>query len=49
VKSALATGDRVIVKGLQRVKPGQKVEAELEKPPTSGEMAKSHAASQGSH
>jgi RND family efflux transporter MFP subunit len=29
VTSGLAVGDRVIVKGLQRVKPGQKVEAEL--------------------
>ncbi|QDU89021.1 Efflux pump periplasmic linker BepF [Pirellulimonas nuda] len=30
VKSGLAAGDRVIVKGLQRVRPGQKVEAENE-------------------
>jgi RND family efflux transporter MFP subunit len=29
ITSGLAAGDRVIVKGLQRVKPGQKVEAEL--------------------
>jgi RND family efflux transporter MFP subunit len=29
VTAGLAAGDRVIVKGLQRVKPGQKVEAEL--------------------
>jgi RND family efflux transporter MFP subunit len=29
VTGGLAAGDRVIVKGLQRVKPGQKVEAEL--------------------
>jgi len=29
VASGLAAGDRVIVKGLQRVKPGQKVEAEV--------------------
>jgi RND family efflux transporter MFP subunit len=29
VTEGLAAGDRVIVKGLQRVKPGQKVEAEL--------------------
>ncbi|MCE9544296.1 MAG: efflux RND transporter periplasmic adaptor subunit [Planctomycetia bacterium] len=33
VKSGLTAGERVIVKGLQRVKPGQKVEAELEQPP----------------
>jgi RND family efflux transporter MFP subunit len=32
VKSGLTAGERVIVKGLQRVKPGQKVEAELEQP-----------------
>jgi len=31
IKSGLQEGDRVIVKGLQRVRPGQKVEAELEK------------------
>jgi RND family efflux transporter MFP subunit len=31
VTNGLAAGDRVIVKGLQRVKPGQKVEAELAK------------------
>jgi RND family efflux transporter MFP subunit len=30
VKSGLAAGDRVIVKGLQRVRPGQQVEAEIE-------------------
>jgi RND family efflux transporter MFP subunit len=30
VKSGLAAGDRVIVKGLQRVRPGQQVEAEAE-------------------
>jgi RND family efflux transporter MFP subunit len=30
VTSGLAAGDRVIVKGLQRVRPGQKVEAEAE-------------------
>lgn len=30
VTSGLSAGDRVIVKGLQRVKPGQKVEAETE-------------------
>jgi RND family efflux transporter MFP subunit len=30
VTAGLQAGDRVIVKGLQRVKPGQKVEAELE-------------------
>src|SRR5262249_6390087 len=29
VTEGLAAGDRVIVKGLQRVRPGQKVEAEL--------------------
>jgi RND family efflux transporter MFP subunit len=29
ITAGLAAGDRVIVKGLQRVKPGQKVEAEL--------------------
>ena len=29
VTAGLAAGDRVIVKGLQRVRPGQKVEAEL--------------------
>jgi RND family efflux transporter MFP subunit len=29
ISAGLAAGDRVIVKGLQRVKPGQKVEAEL--------------------
>jgi RND family efflux transporter MFP subunit len=29
ITSGLAAGDRVIVKGLQRVKPGQKVEADL--------------------
>ncbi len=29
VTSGLAAGDRVIVKGLQRVKPGQKVDPEL--------------------
>lgn len=33
VKSGLSAGDRVIVKGLQKVKPGQKVEAELQQPP----------------
>lgn len=32
VKSGLGAGDRVIVKGQQRVRPGQKVEAELLKP-----------------
>ena len=32
IKSGLTPGDRVIVKGLQRVKPGQKVEAEVEQP-----------------
>jgi RND family efflux transporter MFP subunit len=30
VKSGLAAGDKVIIKGLQRVRPGQKVEAETE-------------------
>ncbi len=33
VKSGLAAGDRVIVKGIQRVRPGQKVEAESEPAP----------------
>lgn len=32
IKSGLAMGDRVIVKGLQRVRPGQQVEAETETP-----------------
>lgn len=32
VKSGLAAGDRVIVKGLQRVRPGQKVEWDAEAP-----------------
>ena len=32
VKSGLAVGDKVIVKGLQRVRPGQHVEAEVESP-----------------
>jgi RND family efflux transporter MFP subunit len=30
IKSGLTVGERVIVKGLQRVRPGQKVEAELQ-------------------
>ena len=30
ITSGLAAGDRVIVKGMQRVKPGQKVEAQVE-------------------
>jgi RND family efflux transporter MFP subunit len=30
ITSGLAAGDRVIVKGMQRVKPGQRVEAQLE-------------------
>jgi RND family efflux transporter MFP subunit len=33
IQSGLAAGDKVIVKGLQRVRPGQKVEAETEAPP----------------
>ncbi|MCE9555933.1 MAG: efflux RND transporter periplasmic adaptor subunit [Planctomycetes bacterium] len=39
VKSGLKAGDRVIVKGLQRVKPGQKVEAEAAPPPAVGASA----------
>lgn len=34
VKSGLAAGERVIVKGIQRVKPGQRVDAEPELAPT---------------
>ncbi len=34
ITSGLAAGDRVIVKGMQRVKPGQRVEAEVEPEPT---------------
>jgi len=37
VKSGLSAGDRVIVKGQQRVRPGQKVEAELQEPTASAE------------
>jgi RND family efflux transporter MFP subunit len=33
ITSGLAAGDRVIVKGMQRVKPGQRVEAQTESPP----------------
>ena len=33
ITSGLSAADRVIVKGMQRVKPGQKVEAEMESPP----------------
>ncbi|MFN0196007.1 MAG: efflux RND transporter periplasmic adaptor subunit [Planctomycetaceae bacterium] len=33
VKSGVQSGEQVIVKGLQRVRPGQKVEAEVEKQP----------------
>jgi RND family efflux transporter MFP subunit len=41
VTEGLAAGDRVIVKGLQRVRPGQKVEAELEQiDPTSSTQHK---------
>jgi RND family efflux transporter MFP subunit len=39
VTSGLAAGDRVIVKGLQRVKPGQRVEAELEQPLAAADAA----------
>ncbi len=34
ITAGLNAGDQVIVKGLQRVKPGQKVEAEIAPPPT---------------
>jgi RND family efflux transporter MFP subunit len=41
ITAGLETGDRVIVKGLQRVKPGQKVEAELaQADPTAATMRK---------
>jgi multidrug efflux pump subunit AcrA (membrane-fusion protein) len=33
IKSGRAAGEKVIVKGLQRVRPGQKVEAEAEAAP----------------
>lgn len=33
ITSGLSATDRVIVKGMQRVKPGQKVEAQMESPP----------------
>lgn len=33
IKTGLSAGDRVIVKGMQRVKPGQRVEAQVEPPP----------------
>ena len=35
ITSGLSAGDRVIVKGMQRVKPGQKVEAQAESAPAS--------------
>ena len=34
ITSGLSAGDHVIVKGMQRVKPGQRVEAQIEPPPT---------------
>ena len=39
VKSGLQAGERVIVKGLQRVKAGQRVEAEVDSPPPLTESA----------
>ncbi len=39
ITSGLAAGDRVIVKGMQRVKPGQRVEAEVEPEPTNHSSA----------
>jgi RND family efflux transporter MFP subunit len=36
IKNGLAAGERVIVKGLQRVRPGQRVEAEAESPVVAG-------------
>lgn len=39
ITSGLAAGDRVIVKGMQRVKPGQRVEAEAETAPTNHSSA----------
>ena len=47
IRSGLKQGDRVIVKGQQRVRPGQKVEVEMQKPatpPTEPAAAKTTAA-----
>jgi RND family efflux transporter MFP subunit len=43
VTSGLKAGERVIVKGLQRVRPGQKVEAELALAPAADQSAESKA------
>lgn len=44
IKSGLKEGDRVIVKGQQRVRPGQKVDAEMQKPPAPAEPEPKSAA-----
>jgi RND family efflux transporter MFP subunit len=44
VRSGLAEGDRVVVKGQQRLRPGQKVEAELQKPTAPAQAVEKPAA-----
>lgn len=49
ITSGLQAGDNVIVKGLQRVRPGQKVEAEQESPVSSNAPPASSAAPPAPH
>lgn len=44
IRSGLKEGDRVIVKGQQRVRPGQKVEAEMQKPAAPAESGEKSSA-----